>query len=393
MHTQRSPFMLLQQTGYGDPMSSGMRRNLTAVLVRGVVVSGRERMRNQVGPTATRRDTWNRGVPQSAIIFFILIVCQYAFGADQRTMDAAKREGKVVWYTVAGESAELAKSFEARYPFVKVEVLRSTVFPLLNRILNEARGSNNQNYDVVRQSSFAMQVLIHKGLIQPYDSSERKSYSSEAKDKLGYWTSTDENYFVIGYSTRLTPSGDAPKDWDDLLDPKWRGKIAMDPDNHLLYGGLEQSWGKEKATEYFKKLSRQQVQFRRGNTLLAQLIVAGEYPLGFVYAHRVELLKSQGAPIDWVSTMDPIVATLGPVGLAAKSQNPNAGKLLIDFLLSADAQKQLQRMYRIPSRSNLEPISPLLDAGRLKLSSLHPSLAEKEESWKKSFRSIFQLPG
>jgi ABC-type Fe3+ transport system substrate-binding protein len=91
--------------------------------------------------------------------------------------------------------------------------------------------------------------------------------------------------------------------------------------------------------------------------------------------------------------MNPIVATLGPVGLAAKSQNPNAGKLLIDFLLSADAQKQLQRMYRIPSRSNLEPISPLLDAGRLKLSSLPPSLAEQEESWKKSFRSIFQLPG
>jgi ABC-type Fe3+ transport system substrate-binding protein len=91
--------------------------------------------------------------------------------------------------------------------------------------------------------------------------------------------------------------------------------------------------------------------------------------------------------------MNPIVSTLGPVSLAAKSQHPNAGKLLIDFLLSADAQKQLQRMYRIPSRSNLEPISPLLDASRLKLISLPPSLAEKEESWKKSFRSIFQLPG
>ena len=350
-------------------------------------------MTNRASLTAPRRDIRNRGVAQIVIIVFILIVCRCAFAADERTIDAAKREGKVVWYTVAGESAELAKSFEAKYPFVKVEVLRSTVFPLLNRILNEARTSQNQNYDVVRQSSFAMQVLIHKGLVQPYESSERKSYSLDAKDKAGYWTSTDENYFVIGYSTKLTPSGGAPKDWDDLLDPKWRGKIALDPDNHLLYGGLEQGWGKEKATEYFKKLSRQQIQFRRGNTLLAQLIVAGEYPLGFVYAHRVELLKSQGAPIDWVSTMNPIVATLGPVGLAAKSQHPNAGKLLIDFLLSADAQKQLQRIYRIPSRSNLEPISPLLDPARLKLSSLPPSLAEKEESWKQSFRSIFQIPG
>jgi iron(III) transport system substrate-binding protein len=306
------------------------------------MVGPREEMKHDVAPSAPRWGKWNQNVHQSTVILTILLVCQcltaFAYAADERTIDAARREGKVVWYTVAGESAELAKSFEAKYPFVKVEVLRSTVFPLLNRILNEARGANNQNYDVVRQSSFAMQVLIQKSMIQPYDSPQRESYSHDAKDKLGYWTSTDENYFVIGYNIKMASSVEAPKDWEDLLDPKWRGRIAMDPDNYLLYGGVEQRWGKDKASEYFKKLSRQQIQFRRGNTLLAQLIVAGEYPLGFVYAHRVELLKSQGAPIDWVSTMNPIVSTLGPVGLAAKSQHPNAGKLLIDFLLSADAQ-------------------------------------------------------
>jgi iron(III) transport system substrate-binding protein len=313
--------------------------------------------------------------------------------ADEKVIDAARREGKVVWYTVAGESAELAKGFEAKYPFVKVDVLRSTVFPLLNRILNEARSDSQPKYDVVRQSSFAMQVLIQKGLIEPYHSSERQSFGQDAKDKSGYWISTDENYFVIAYNTNMVVARDAPKNWDDLLDPKWRGKIAMDPDNHLLYGGLEQSWGKEKALDYFAKLARQEIQFRRGNTLLAQLIVAGEYPLGFVYAHRVELLKSQGAPIDWVSSMNPIVATLGPVALAAKSQHPNAGKLLIDFLVSEETQKRLQKMYRIPSRSNLEPISPRLDPNRLKLLPLHPSLADREAGWRKTFRSIFQLPG
>jgi iron(III) transport system substrate-binding protein len=358
--------------------------------------------KHEFGSRASRCRVWNRfarlnAVGQTSLFLFISFVCQYftgiASGADERTIDAARREGKVVWYTVAGESLELARSFEKKYSMVKVEVLRSTVFPLLTRILNEAKGGSSQNFDVVRQSSFAMQVLIHKGMIQPYESLERKFYDQDSKDKLGYWISTDENYFVIGYNTKMTSSRDAPRDWEDLLDPKWRGKIAMDPDNHLLYGGLEQRWGKEKATEYFKKLSRQQIQFRRGNTLLAQLIVAGEYPLGFVYAHRVELLKSQGAPIEWVSTMNPIVATLGPVGLAATPQHPNAGKLLIDFLLSTDAQKQLQNMYRIPSRSNIEPMSPLLDASRLKLISLAPSLAEREENWKKSFRSIFEIPG
>ena len=335
--------------------------------------------------------------PHRRLFFCVmLLICQplatFVFGADERTIDGAKREGKVVWYTVAGESLELARAFERKYPSVKVEVVRSTVFPLLNRMLNEAKAGNHL-YDVVRQSAFTMQVLIQKGMIQPYESPERKFYSQASKDKMGYWTSTDENYFVIGYNTKMVPSREAPKDWEDLLNPKWRGKIALDPDNHLLYGGLEQRWGKEKAEEYFKKLSRQQIQFRKGNTLLAQLIVAGEYPLGFVYAHRVELLKSQGAPFEWVSTMNPIVTTLGPVGLGAKVQHPNAGKLLIDFILSADAQNQLQKMYRIPSRSNLEPVSQLLDANKLQLLPLLPSLADKEESWRKFFRSVFDLPG
>lgn len=314
-----------------------------------------------------------------------------AYGVDEQTLEAAKREGKVVWYTVTGESQELARSFEKKYPSVKVEVIRGTVFPLLNRIMTEAK-AGNPYYDVVRQSAFAMQLLLQKGMIQPYDSAERKFYPQDAKDKSGYWTSTDENYFVIGYNTKMVSPGEAPRDWAELLDPKWRGKIAIDPDLYILYGGLETRWGRERAEEYFKKLSRQDIQFRKGNTLIAQLIVAGEYPLGFVYAHRVEILKGQGAPFDWVSTMNPIVTTLGPIGFASKAQHPNAGKLLIDYLLSADAQKQLQKMQRIPSRSNLEPMARMLDPNHLKLVSLPPALADKEESWKSFFKSVFRLP-
>ena len=227
--------------------------------------------------------------------------------------------------------------------------------------------------------------------MQPYESPERVAYAAGWKDKQGYWTSTDDNYFVIGYNTRQVSAAEAPKDWDDLLAPKWRGKIGMDPDNHILYGALEQSWGRDKAVSFFRRLAQQQIQFRKGNTLISQLIVAGEYPLGFVYAHRVEFLKSQKAPIDWVSTMNPIVATGGPLALAAKARNPNAGKLLIDFLLSRDGQLQLRKFYRIPSRADLEPISPKLDPKQLRLLPLSPAAADKEEEWKKQFRAIFEI--
>jgi iron(III) transport system substrate-binding protein len=311
---------------------------------------------------------------------------------DAKLIAGARSEGRVVWYSVAGESQQLAQEFEKKYPFVKVEVVRSTVYPLLTRILNEAR-AGNYFFDVVRQSTFTIGLLNQKGLLQPYDSPERKGYNAGWKDKEGYWTSTDDNYFVVGYNTTLVSEREAPKDWEDLLLPKWRGQIGMDPDNHLLFGGLEQRWGREKAVAYFRRLAQQQVQFRKGNTLIAQLIVAGEYPLGFVYAHRVEFLKSQKAPMDWMSTMNPIITTGGPLAMAAKAQHPNAGKLLIDFILSKEGQSRLRNFYRIPSRADLEPLSAKLDPTRLQLLPMSPDLAEKEDDWKKQFRVIFGIQG
>lgn len=310
--------------------------------------------------------------------------------AEENIIETARREGKVVWYTNMAESLEIARVFEKKYPFIKVEVFRSVNYSMLNRILNEAR-AGRYPYDVVRQAAFPMELLIQKGLVQPYLSPERKWYEKGWKDEKGYWTSTDDNYFVIGYNSARVAKAEAPKDWEDLLAPKWRGKIGMDPDNHVLYGGLEQSWGKDRAMAFFKRLARQEIQFRKGNTLIAQLIAAGEFPLGFIYAHRAEMMKSQGAPIEWVPTFDPIVNTVGPLALAARPEHPNAGRLLIDFLLSKEGQKLLQSVYRIPSRSDLEPRSPNLNRQRLHLLPLPPSLADRNEDWVQTFRSIFGL--
>ncbi len=313
-----------------------------------------------------------------------------ATGAEENIIEGARREGKVVWYTNVGESQEIARAFEKKYPFLKVEVFRSVTYSLLNRMFNEAR-AGSYRYDVVRQAAFPMELLIRKGFVQPYLSPERKSYEPGWKDEKGYWTSTDDNYYVIGYNTVLVAKAEAPKDWDDLLAPKWRGKIAMDSDNHVLYGGLEQSRGKERAAAYFKRLAQQKIQFRKGNTLVAQLMAAGEFPLGFIYAHRAEIMKSQGAPVDWVPTFDPIVNTVGPIALAAKPEHPNAAKLLIDFALSKDGQKVLQSLYRIPSRSDLEPLSPNLNRQHLRLLPLPPSLADRNDEWVQAFRSIFDI--
>jgi len=192
-----------------------------------------------------------------------------ASAQDANLLAAAKREGRVVWYSSVGESQQFAQEFEKKYPFIKVDVVRGTVYPLLNRILNEA-AAGNYLFDVVRQATLTIGLLIQRGLVQRYESPERAGFAAGWKDKQGYWTSTDDNYFVIGYNTRQVSAAEAPKDWDDLLAPRWRGKIGMDPDNHILYGALEQSWGRDKAISFFRRLAQQQIQFRKGNTLLSQ---------------------------------------------------------------------------------------------------------------------------
>lgn len=275
---------------------------------------------------------------------------------------------------------------------MKVDVLRLTNERLLNRILTETR-AGRYSYDVVRASGFTEYSLIERGLVKPYHSPERKAYAPGWKDEKGFWTSTDENYFVLGYNTHFVSEAEAPKKWEDLLNPKWKGKIGIDPGDFELYAGLERKWGAEKARTFFERLANQDIQFRKGHTLLAQLVVAGEMPIALVYAHRVEAMKSKGAPIEWVPSIDPLISSLGVISLGVKPQHPNAAKLLIDYVLSKEGEQFIQKFYRIPSRSDVTPITPKLDKRRLHLLPLQPELEKNLKVHLDRFRSFFGFQG
>lgn len=330
------------------------------------------------------------------VLFFVYIFLPETIFFSQSVFasnpweEGARREGKVVWYSTVTEANDLAKHFQNRYPFVRVEVLRLSTEKFLNRVFAEAR-SGNYGYDVIRATGVDMYPAIKMGLLQSYDSPERKAYGRGWKDENGLWTSTDDRITVLAYNTRLISELDAPKDWDDLLHPRWKGNIGMDPADYELYLGLENRRGAEKALAYFQRLAGQDIQFRKGHTLLSQLVVAGEMPMAFAYVHRVEFMKTQGAPIEWVSTMDPIISSTGVIGLGAKPQHPNAAKLLIDYVLSSEGQQVLQRLQRIPSRSDLKPLTPKLDRRRLKLTPLRLEQGENIKGHMDRFRSLFGL--
>ncbi len=102
-----------------------------------------------------------------------------------------------------------------------------------------------------------------------------------------------------------------------------------------------------------RKLAAQKPAFRDSETVITQLLAAGEFPVGITYSHQAATVKRRGAPVEWVRTAQPIVTGLKPIALSAKAQHPNAGKLFIDVVLSKEGQELMRSFNRIPDRGDV----------------------------------------
>ena len=305
-------------------------------------------------------------------------------------VEGAKKEAKLVWYTsmAIDTSKPLLDAFLKEYPFIKGELVRAGEEQLMNRILSETR-AGRWLFDAI--STSAMSVLVERHMITPYLAPERDAILSEFKDAQGHWTGVFVNNLVLGYNTKMLATRDAPKNYPDLLDPKWKGKMLMDSTDYDWFGTLATVWGKEKTVEYMKRLASQNPLWRRGHGLTAQLLGAGEVPLAWAYNFRIERMKKDGAPVDWIESFDPIVCTVSGMGLSAKASNPNAAKLLINFATSKQGQQMVREMRRIPARSDIEPLAPKMDQTKLKLKAVPKEVYLSLDDNAREFRKIFGL--
>src|ERR1051325_206822 len=239
--------------------------------------------------------------------FLCLLLMRYAVCAQEPPNVAeAKKEGKVTLYVSAQLplAQAISRSFEKKYPFLKVEITRTSGENLLNRIKTE-KLAGKIGFDVVYGATVPLMPSL--GVITPYAAPEARAYSAKLREPKDFWTAVSANYYVIGYNTKLVPKSDAPRDWKDLLLPRWKGAFAMDPEEFSWFGAMETYLGEEQANRLMAGLSRQEIQWRKNHTTLAQFLAAGEYPGALVYAHGIEEMKGKGAPVEWVRTSKPIV--------------------------------------------------------------------------------------
>jgi len=309
-------------------------------------------------------------------------------GSEPKVVEAAKKEREVVWYTTTNleTSKVVVDQFQKKFPFVNVILYRTTVGPLTNRILIEAR-AGKYDWDVLSGGGEMFTPIMERGLIAPYRSPESKMIDDDLMDKQGFWTAYTVASFVLAYNKRLVRPQDVPKTYDALLDAKWKGqKIGMETSSGVMHA-LMPLWGKEKTLAYFRQLAAQNPVTKDSSSIIVQLLVAGEMPLGIGLAHLFELFSRKGAPIEWLP-LEPAVVRVIPMMLASKARHPNAARLLYDYLLGIEGQQIIKSFNRPTVRRDVLPDPPRLIQGYKRVT-MYPELYRNLDETQKVFNELF----
>jgi iron(III) transport system substrate-binding protein len=281
-------------------------------------------------------------------------------GADrmERIVAAAKKEGTLTLYTTIAEKdlPALIKPFETKYG-LKVNVWRAGTDKVLQRTLAEAAANRNE-VDAVHFGSPEMEALAREKVLQAVTSVTYKDLQPGSVPAHKQWAATILSVWVQAYNTSVVKKEELPKTYQDLLDPKWKGKLGIESKNQDWFAtvvGL--NGGGDKGLKYFSDLvARNGVSPRSGHTLLTNMVVSGEVPLALtVYNYMPEQAKKKGAPIDWF-VIEPAIARSNAVGVAAKAPHPAAALLFHEYMLT-EAQPLMVGIDYVPT--NTKVASPL----------------------------------
>ncbi len=279
------------------------------------------------------------------VLAFCFFAASWSGAQDAPLVQAAKKEGKVAWYTSLAlpSSTALAHAFSTRYSGIDVEVHRTGSERVLQRVMQEA-SAGIKNVDVIHTSDAGHFVLLkQKGMLLKYTPRGVEPFPAGFKDKDGFYFGMRATLSVIAYNPKLIAEKDAPKTWKDLLNPKWKGKMVT---AHPGYSGVIMThvlalvnlygW------DYFRDLAKNSVLIVQSANDPAGVVASGERPIGvngseyFYYK-----TKKQGNPVQIVYPREGIPLIVSPVAIAKDAPHPNAAKLFSEFIFAKESQQLL----------------------------------------------------
>ena len=204
---------------------------------------------------------------------------------------------------------------------------------------------------------------------------------------------------TAGYNTELVPKGSEPRNWEDLLDPKYKGKLVWNatPSSSAgqgFVGLVMMEYGEAKARAYFEKLSRQNVAAIKGTARqVLDQVIAGEYAIALeIFNNHATISKARGAPGDWLK-MEPALAVVLPMSLTKGAPHPNAGKLFFEFIMSDEGQTIMAKAGELPVSPKIPPLVPDLrpETGKFRATYITPQKLQDElTGWTKVYDDYFR---
>ncbi len=324
---------------------------------------------------------------------FIAFGSLYALGAaaqaPERLLADAKKEGEVVMYT-SGQSDDmgaLAKVFEQKYG-VKVTIWRASSENLVQRAITEAR-AGRYTVDVLETNGPDLEMAQREGLLKRVDSPHLGELIPAALRPHGEWVGTRMNIYTAAYNTKAVKKEELPKTWEDLAQPRWKGRLGIEADDSEWLAGVMAQIGEAKGLKLFREIvEKNGISVRKGHTLLTQLVVSGEVPLALtIYNYKAEQFKNKGAPIEWF-VIGKAIGRPNGVAVTKRAPHPNAAALWLDFEISEEAQKMLAKRDFVPTNRKID--TPL---NKIPLMVVDPKvILDEQQKWSKLYGELFQKP-
>jgi len=256
--------------------------------------------------------------------------------------NAARKEGRVVIWgpTDAIVYQRMQEVLDKQYPGIKIESFESIPEPLVQRIIAESQAGKPAAVDVIQSGSLrALRPLIDRDMLAPYPGWE-KVFGLDAVYADQRFVGGYNLTLPIAYNTKTVSAQEAPKSWEDLADPKWKGRKIIIEARLVPFAMLGTEWGKSKVMELTKKiLSQQQPLIVQGGTTVANALAGGQVSIAVgTYAFTIEGLKKQGASVDWVA-VSPLPVLTSAEGVLKTAPHPNAGRFFAGWMGTAEGQK------------------------------------------------------
>ena len=302
-----------------------------------------------------------------------------------RLVAEGKKEGQVVMYTSLNlkDSVPIADAFEKKTG-IKVQLWRAGSEKVLQRAITEAR-AGRFSPDILETNGPEMEALYREKLLEEFYSPHFTDLPAAAFPRHRHYVADRFNFFTIGYNTNLVKPAEVPNAYEDLVHPRWAGRVGIEGSDVDWFGAMVKSMGEEKGLAFFRKLADAKPQIRTGHTLMAELVASGEIALAAtIYNHNIERLTVKGAPVKW-KAIPPTFGRPNAIGVARRAPHPHAAMLFVDFMLSKEGQTLLKERNRVPASLSVDT-----HLNKFPFQMIDPVITlDEDERWEKLWSELF----